>query len=362
MSTTTKPLSLTQLYFVIIQILIGIIIFTIPFYVSYEASHNGWISGVILLVAFQLLALIIIALHRNFPDKNLYQIAEIVLGKTAGKILSILLSIYSFISAGYICIYFGYLSKEWTLAITPYPVTYLLLLLPAYYIAAGKLVAFARFCCIAFLLIFILVFVICFGIENMDFTYLLPIGDVPLHKIMKGALHIGPIYSAINCILLYLPKVDGSLKAKGRVVFYSILTVSLIYVFIIITSLALFGSRPLDIVVLPVLHLLKSITLFGVLERLDLLIMCFWLIPTATSFVVHMHMCLTGFIQAFHPKKESRLLLIFFILNFIACLCFPLSQFNVHRAGSLMLPVTYLFMFGTTPLLLIVAKIRKIKQ
>lgn len=362
MSTTTKPLSLTQLYFVIIQILIGIIIFTIPFYASYEAGHNGWISGIILLIVFQLLALIIIALHRNFPDKNLYQIAEIVLGKPVGKILSILLSIYSLISAGYICVYFGYLSKEWTLAITPFPVTYLLLVLPAYYIAAGKLVAFARFCCIAFLLIFALVFTICFGIENMDFSNLLPIGNVPISKIIKGAIYVGPVYSAINCILLYLPKVDGTLKNKGRIVFYSILTVSLLYIFFIITSLAMFGTHALDIVGMPVLHLLKSITLFGVFERLDLIIMCFWLVPTATSFVVHMHMSLTGIIQVFHPKKESRLLLILFILIYIACLCFPLSQYNVHRAGSLLLPFTYTFIFGTTPLLLIIAKIRKIKQ
>lgn len=360
MPETSKPLSLAQLFFMIIQILIGITIFVVPYNSNLYAHHNAWLSAIILLIVFQLLGLIIITLHNRFPNQNLFQIAEITMGKAVGKVLSIILVIYHLFSAAYGCIYFAYLSMEWTLPLTPNPVVYLLLLLPAFYMATSKLTAFARFCCIAFILIVGLVFSSCFAISEMNFSFLLPVGDVPFSNILKGAINIGPVYNGINCLLIYLPKVRGESKTKRQVVLYAILTASLIYVFSVVVCLAYFGTKGLDVIMMPLLYLLKTVTIFGVLERLDLLLISAWLIPSATSFVVNIHMALTGTKQVIGKKKDWKLLGIFFVAIYAICIVFPLSQYNVYLAGEYLLPLAYVFMFGVSPLLLIVSMIRKI--
>ncbi|WP_455662266.1 GerAB/ArcD/ProY family transporter [Pradoshia sp.] len=363
MQTKEKPLSPVQLYCTIILAITGIMMFSLPYIANLYAKNNAWLSVIILLVSFQLIGFFVMFLHKRFPDKNLFEIAEIVLGKAIGKTLNLLLSLYYLITAVYVCLYGCFLTMEWVLPLTPKPVIYLILLIPSLYLAMAKLDAFARYNSIAIFVTLGLIFAICFAIPDMQFSFLLPIGEVPLAKIFKAALHISPIYSGINCLLIYLPKTGGTFKAKARAVYSSIFTISLIYLFLVATCLALLGTDALKIVIMPVLYLLKTVTIFGFFERLDLLMISIWLIPSLSAFVIYMHMAYTGVTQVIQ-KKNKKILVALFILVFIGCVALQsqLSIYKLHEGRHLLLPYNFIAMFVVIPLLLILAIIRKKRQ
>ena len=360
MQVKDKPISPFQLYCIIILSITGIMMFSLPYIANLYGKNNAWISVLILLIGFQLICFVIIALHKRFPEKDLFAIAEIVMGKVMGKIFNTLLSLYYLFIAVYVCLYGCFLAMEWVLPLTPKPVIYLILLIPALYLAMAQLDAFARYNSIAIFVTIWLIFAICFAIPDMQFSYLLPVGEVPLAKIFKGAIHIAPIYSGVNCILIYLPKTSGTIKAKGKAVFYSLLTISLIYLFIVSACIALLGTYALDIVIMPVLYLLKTVTIFSFFERLDIFMISVWLIPSLSAFVIYMHLAFTGLTQVIQ-KKNKKILLSLFILVFLGCLASQskLSIYALHEGRSLMLPYNCIAMFGVTPILLILAVIRK---
>jgi spore germination protein (amino acid permease) len=360
MQVKEKPLSLAQFFFTIIHGIIGVMIFSLPYIGNIYAKNNSWISVIILLIGFQLMSIVIIALHKRFPEKNLFEIAEIVMGKTIGRVFNLLLSIYYLVMAVYACLYFAFLTMEWILPLTPKPVIYLILLIPAYYIASAKLEAFGRFNCIAIIVTIGLIFSLCFAIPEMKFSFLLPVGEVPLSNIVKASIHIGPVYAGINCILIYLPKVNGTMKAKGKAVFYSLLTISFIYLLATLACVAFLGTSAMDIVIMPVLYLLKSVTILGFFERLDLILISAWLIPSLISFVVYVHLAFTGLTQVIQ-KKNNLILFALFIIIYVSCHATQLSIYTLHRGRDILLPFNSVSMFAVTPLLLILAVIRKKK-
>lgn len=363
MQVKDKPISPAQLFCTIILAITGIMMFSLPYIANLFGKHNGWISVIVLLISFQLICFLIMTLHKRFPEKNLFEIAELVMGRVIGKVFNFLLSIYYLVIAVYVCLYGCFLTMEWVLPVTPRPVIYLILLIPALYMAMAQLDAFARYNTIAIWVTLGLVFCMCYAIQNMHISYLLPIGEVPLTKIINGAIHISPIYSGVNCILIYLPKTSGTIKAKGRAVYLSILTISLIYLFIVAACLALLGTHALDIVIMPVLYLLKTVTIFGFFERLDILMISIWLIPSLSAFVIYMHMAYTGITQVI-KKKNKKILVSLFILVFLSCIAYQseLSIYALHRGRNLMLPYNMITMFGAIPILLILAVIRKKKH
>ena len=363
MATNTKPLLPHQLYFLTVQSISSILLFAIPYIVNDYSKHNAWISAIITLILFQLMGIVTFSLHKRLPDKHLFQMTKVLTSKWVGGILNWLYIIYYIILATYTTIYFCYLSKEWTLPVTPLYVIYMMFIILGVYLALGKITSLARFSGIILIgLTGFLLFCMCFAISKMNPLLLLPVGNVPLTDILKGSYHMSVGYVGGSSLLVLLPMVEGSEKSKKRVVRYSILTVSLIYLFLIVICLAHFGSYTLELVPIPVLYLLKILTVLGIFERMDLIIMCAWIAPMLISYALFIYVVGLGIVESTYLKSKKLIVWILSILIFILCAIFPATQENINLATDILLPVTVLFMVGIPILLLAVAKIRKINR
>ena len=363
MASNTKLLSAHQLYFLTVQSVSSVMLFAIPYIVNEHSKHNAWISGIITLLFFQLLGWIIFSLHKRLPDKNLFQITQILTNRWIGKILNWLYIFHFIILASYTTVYFVYLSKEWTLPVTPLFVVYLIFIVMGLYLARGTITVLARFSGIILVgLTGFLLFSICFAIPKMNLLFLLPVGNVPFTKILNGSYHMGIGYAGLSSLLVLLPVVQGNLKTKKRVVTFSILSISLIYLFLLVICLAHFGTYALNLVPIPVLYLLKILTVLSIFERMDLIIMCAWIAPMLVSYVLYIFMAGVGISENTPFKNKKVIVLALSIIISILCALFPASQHNINRLSDIFLPYTCIFLVGFPVLLLIIAVIRKINQ
>ncbi len=363
MASNTKSLSAHQLYFLTVQSVSSILLFAIPFMVNDYSKHNAWISAIITIILFQLFGWVIVALIKHLPDKNLYQMTQILFSPWIGKLMNWLYILYYIILATYTSLYFAYLSKEWTLPVTPLYVVYIMFIVLGLILALGKINSLARFSGIIFVaLTGFLIFCVCFAIPKLDFLFLLPVGNVPMTDILKGSYHMIVGYAGLSSLLILMPIVDGSYKTKKRAVYLSILTISLIYLFLIVICLAHFGTYALDLVPIPVLYLLKILTILGIFERMDLIIMCAWIAPMLISYVLYIYLAGVGISENTSFNNKKIIVWVLSILTFILCTIFPLSQENINRADDVLLPITCVFMIGIPILLLALAMIQKRKQ
>ena len=363
MATNSKPLLPHQLYFLTVQSISSILLFAIPYIINDYSKHNSWISAIIALIFFQLMGIVTFSLHKRLPDKHLFQMTKVLTNKWIGGILNWLYIIYYIILATYTTLYFTYLSKEWTLPVTPLYVIYVMFIVLGVYLALGKITSLARFSGIILIgLTGFLLFCMCFGISKMNPLFLLPVGNVPLTDILQGSYHMSVGYVGGSSLLVLLPMVEGSDTSKKRVVRYSILTVSLIYLFLLVICLAHFGTYTLELVPIPVLYMLKILTVLGIFERMDLIIMCAWIAPMLISYVLFIYVARIGIAESTFLKNKKLLVWALSILVFILCTIFPSTQENINLATDLLLPVTVLFMIGIPILLLALAIIRKINQ
>lgn len=363
MASNTKSLSAHQLYFLIVQSVSSVMIFAIPYIVNDYSKHNAWISAIITPIFFQLLGWVIFSLHKRLPDKNLYQMTQVLTSKWIGKLMNWLYILYYIILATYTSVYFAYLSKEWTLPVTPLYVIYFMFIILGLLLALGKITTLARFSGIIFVaLTGFLLFCVCFAISKMNFLFLLPVGNIPMTEILKGSYHMGIGYAGLSSLLVLMPIVEGDYKTKKKVIHFSILTVSLIYLFLIVVCLAHFGTYTLDLVPIPVLYLLKILTVLGIFERMDLIIMCAWIAPMLISYVLYIFLAGVGILENTSFKNKKIIVWTLSILIFILCAIFPLSQENINRVDDILWPITCVFLIGIPILLLVIAMIRKINQ
>lgn len=362
MDSNTKLLSANQLYFLTVQSVISVMLFAIPYLVNEHSKHNAWISAIITLIFFQLLGWVYFSLHKRLPDKNLFQMTEILMSKWIGKIINWLYIIYYIILATYTTLYFAYLTKEWSLPVTPLFVVYLIFIVMGLYIASGKIVSLARFSGITLALTGFLLFSICFAIPKTNLLFLLPVGNVAVTDILKGSYHMGIGYTGLSSLLVLLPIVQGNLKTKKRVITFSILTISLIYLFLLVICLGHFGTYALKLVPIPVLYLIKTITVLSIFERMDLMIMGAWISSMLVSYVLHLFMAGIGISENTSFKNKKIIILVLTLIISILCTLFPSSQYNINRLDDYLMPIACVFMIGFPILLLAIAMMRKINQ
>lgn len=355
----TATLSLKQLVFVIVQVEIGISIFSLPNTVHKYADHDSWISLILLGAAFELLIIIYMMLHKRLPEQNLFGIADAVAGKFIGKIFNILYIIYFLGFALFTSLSYVHISKSWLLPFTPWWVLYAIFIITGLYMARSKINVIARFCGLAMLIIFILLITICFALPRINVKYILPIGTTPIPDIVKGAFQSGLAFTGIVTTLAILPSVKGDWKGKFKAASFAILFVTFTYVFTTIICLLFFSDKAISIIPFPVLFLLKSLTIFKIFERVDITLVSAWIVPMMTTYTIFMYLASKGITQVFSVKSRTKILVYLSFLMFVLCLAIPTSESVMNKIAEIAMPISYIMMFAMPSLYLLLSFFRK---
>ena len=210
------------------------------------AGRDGWMA---ILPGFALgipLALMIFSLIPNYPDMNLVEISEKVLGKWLGKGIGLLCSV--------IALYFGAILlgqgvdmyNRSVLPLMPQYVLVLGLFVIVIYLYFSGIEVLSRFSEVTFPVIFLsLLFIALFSIPRFEKGELFPMLDNGLKPLLRGMWNVAPwpmeYILFLGGLLPFLPHKAKDLKTMKRGLFKAFFMVIVLSTLMVIIQIMTFG-------------------------------------------------------------------------------------------------------------------------
>jgi spore germination protein KB len=235
-----------------------------------QAGRDGWLSLILSIVPVLFIGFVVASLAELYPRKTLTECAQLILGKWAGKGISILFIFFFFHETSLALRGFG---EFFTTAITPNTpiLVYLsaLAILAAYNVRCGLEVMVRTNQFFLTILIFIGLSAVLLTLKNKDYANLLPILEFGPKPMLKGMLTIVSLFSTFFVLGMVFPFVHNTNHLKRS----SLITMMiLIFMFVgpITGPIAVFGIEHVIGFDFPTFQMLRDIQV-GDLQRLDII-------------------------------------------------------------------------------------------
>lgn len=174
-------------------VLMGTTFLPVASIVTGVSGRDGWMSVLPGLAVGIPYGLMVLSLMAKYPQKNLLQITESLLGKWLGKIIGILYIINSGYLGGLLLAQLGDIYESSIMPLVPIRIFYLGGLLLVFYLVISGIEVFARFAEVIFPLIVIaLVLNIGLSIPRIEQGELMPILAEGIKPLVFGALKVMP--------------------------------------------------------------------------------------------------------------------------------------------------------------------------
>lgn len=210
--------------------------------VSSEAAQDSWLSLLLAQVIILPIILIYARIISLFPEKDLFEIIEMLLGKIAGKAVIILIAWYALHLSSLVLRNFSEFVKISVLTATPQLAIILAMTLTVVYMAKSGIETLGKSSVIILpVLILVVVLTSVLAISRMDVENLMPFMEHSLGKIAYGSYKVFTNPYAETVLFLCLA---GALK-KGesayKVYTYSSLIATAILLMVIMRNILLLG-------------------------------------------------------------------------------------------------------------------------
>ncbi|MCP3761181.1 spore germination protein [Domibacillus sp. A3M-37] len=353
-------ISKQQLFFMLLQIHVGVGILSLPYVVHREAGKDGWISILLAGILVQAGIAIIWLLSSRFPNKTLYDFAPLVLGRAVGFVLNTLYVVFFFIIACYTLAIFLSVSANWVFHYTPRSVFAVIVIGITVYLIKENIRIIARFSTLTSFLLAAVFLLFLFMVNDLNVRYLLPVGSAGTPAILTGAEQALFSFTGFEMLLLLFPLTKASGKEKWKAAASASGIVAVLYALLAAFSYMYFSSDKLKHVPEPVLYMVRSMEL-GVIERVDLIFLSAWAVFAITTFMSYLHAAALGaarLVKAEHHRKA---------VYWLAALVLPVSLYaensnELERISGTIGTWSSLFLFALPVFLLIIAMMRKKRE
>lgn len=271
-------ISSIDLFFVMIQTMIGVGLLSLPHDTYQTAESDGWISLLISGVIIQLIILLLWLLCRKFPNLTLFDFSKMIVGKVPGTIINVLYIIHFLAVVCYIFIVFIDFVKRWILPETPAWVLIFIGVILLIYGSACTVKNVVHLFSFSFIFILLLFFIFQFAYldPTFDVRYLLPIGSSGGLTILQGTRDTLSTFVGFEVFLIYFAFTKHS-KQRAALwsTIFAVLFVTILSMSIVIVSTMMLSPEEMKVTLTPVLYLLSAIDVH-VLNRLDLIFLSIW--------------------------------------------------------------------------------------
>jgi len=297
-----------QLIYLLFLLILPTALLFLPSLLAEQAKQGAWLSVIFAALLGLIVSITIFLLDKRFPDKNLIEINEILLGK-AGRITAGLIISLTIIHTNVIIIreYTEFISTA-ILPRTPIWVFVFIKLIIVIYAVHSGLEIIARMAdfITPIVLIFTLIFLL-FILQNAFGINLLPIFGEGLSGILKGSIVPGAWYSEIFMASFLLPYIKQKNK-KLFSLFFSVFLITLALILSIVIVIAVIGVNMAGRLTMPVfIASALGTTLF--FEHLDILFVSIWILGATIKIIVFSYIGIVGLGQTFNIKNEKILIL-----------------------------------------------------
>lgn len=274
MDTKKYGLSDSQWFAVLLCVILGSGILTLPRLVAAEAGRDGWLSILVAGAGTLLLAALIYLLCERFPAKTLPEMSTTILGKPLGILVSVVYALYTFAFSGAVLRVFLELVKTWIFLWTPTPVIMLAFLMPVVFICRMGAVSLSRLTEIISLMTLIIILLWLVPTREFSLLNLRPVGAEGIMAILRGAEKASFSFLGFEVMLIFFPFIVNRKKAL-RVTLLALIFITLLYVGNVVLILGVRGVEYTMLQKWPLATYLR-VGRLALVQRVDALVFFFW--------------------------------------------------------------------------------------
>ncbi|SES68079.1 GerAB/ArcD/ProY family transporter [Anaerobranca gottschalkii] len=294
----------TQFYILIVSFIIGTGILTLATSVCQVAKQDGWISVLITGIFVSLFTYISIFVASRFKNLSFLQYSSYLLSKPIGFLISFSYFIYAILMSAALLRSLSEMVVTWFLPRTPIYITILITLITVVNIAKDGMTFVARFCQAIFLLIIPLVLLLFIPITEISFINIMPIGGAGISKILEGTIPSFFSYAGYEMTLFLYPFIANKNKNIAKTSSLCILSITLLYTFLIITQTALFGPEELQTLMYPTITYLDVKDVL-IIERIEIVFSILWIFKVLTTIIIQFYLATLQLQALLNTKTNS---------------------------------------------------------
>ncbi|QNO14502.1 endospore germination permease [Alkalicella caledoniensis] len=345
----------SQLFTMMIGVLVGVGVTSLPREAAEVAGRDGWISIITATILGIMYLYICISYCKLFPNLSLAESMQIVLGRYLGIFLTIIYALYTFATAAVIMRFFlesnyVYFNLYYSMLL-PFGVTAFILV----YMGRCGLATLARVSEVVFIFSFAFVVLFFFPDKGANFLSLRPVSQLGAMPIIESIPTTALAFLGLEVILVFYPFLEKK-ETAFRVSAMATALTGIFYTGVFIGTITILGLEATKIFIWPFMEYLKLIS-FQIVERIDNMFVYLW---TAKVFMVTTIQYFAGtFSLSMLTKRKYHdiwVLVCWPVFYIIGCL--PQNLVMVTEFTSFVSKYGGLFVFVLPIVLLTVAKIR----
>ncbi|MFS0838350.1 GerAB/ArcD/ProY family transporter [Paenibacillus sp. 1P03SA] len=360
MTPNSNKISPKQMLFLILQTQIGVQVLYLPSRVQAIAKGDAWMSILLAGLFSQLLILIMWSLNKRFPSATLYDFMPRLTGKAVAVFIQVLYIVYFTAQSSLILMFFYEVIRDWVFPETPKWLITGLMVLVCVYLTQENLKIMARFFLLVSCVFLIMIFISAYAYTHSNLLYIFPIGQAGLLPVVRAAHEAMNTLSGYEWILFCYPFVEGTPRQKLAAVSAANAISTLLYTFLVFTSLVVFSPAELPLLPHPVLYMVKALT-FAIIERPDLYFLSAWIVVVATSIMAYLYLASTGIAQLF-GRSSHRKPVLYTAMSLMAAALLIRDQNVMRILGKIVSLSSYAFLAAIPLLLLLISLVFHIRE
>ena len=333
----------------------------LPASVTAQAGSAAWVSGALSLLPALLLTAMLTLLLKSFPQgQGFSDILPRILGPFVGKLLL-------FCWSAWLVFHSGFLLRSGAdrFIATIYPTAK-----PAFFMAVTAIVctvaAFGHINPMARtaelyrpLLLFVILIVLLFTLEDVEPTFLLPITWSDAPAILKGVPLAAEAVSVALVTMGFLEKYTA-VNEKPRSLIPWLLGVTMLNVLLCGISVGSLGKTYTSALAYPFFIMARDLSVLSGVERIEALVVGLWLLPDFILITLELIIASDNLREIFPiESKGLPILAAAACATLVAFRIAPNGQ-NMHRWSDEIIPAIHLaWAYGVIPLLLLIGGLRK---
>ncbi len=298
-----------QAIFLMLSVVLPTAILTIPAGIVRTARQDAWLSVMAATLAVLLIAWLVVSLSLRFPGKTLCEYAEEILGKTLGKIVCLLYIWLFFLYAGSGAVrQFSFFLVTAMMPETPIEVFSITVVAVAAYAVRNGLEVLCRFNQLFLPVTGLLAIVFFLSTIEMKPARLLPVFDAGLLPIVKGTVMPTMLMGEIVLLAMIIPYLNKPEEAQ-RIAILSALFNGFVLTASTLEALLIFGPDLAAHWIFPTFNAVRVISIANFLERLESVIVAFWVLGGFVKVGVFYYVAVLGSAQCLNLKDYRPLVL-----------------------------------------------------
>lgn len=313
---TPREITVLQAAIIVVSSIIGVGILALPRLAVLSADTVAPLVTLLGTVIALIGLIMVTLLGMRFPKHSIIRYSEVIIGAWLGRIGSASIIFFFAVLTALTAREFGEVVVTAVLQRTPLEVTVIIMLLLAALTTRNDITTFAyihHFYSPIILGPAILIVVL--SLKNAEAVRLLPVWGTEPARMMMGMLTVAALFQGFFIITMVIPAMRRPQKAMLASL-WGISISGVLYLMIVVATLAVFGAEELKLLLWPTLELAKTTSLpAAILERLDAAFLAVWVTAVFTTLLSSYFLTIQATSELFRLRNHR--MFSFFALPFI---------------------------------------------